>query len=44
MTQLSLVDYRKWAQSIITKPSFLSHKVGSAKYDHHPSIHWRYRL
>lgn len=35
MTQLSLVDYRKWAQSIITKPSFLSHKVGTAKYDIH---------
>lgn len=35
MTGLSLVDYRKWAQGLITKPSFMSQKAGSARYDIH---------
>ena len=33
--QMDLLTFRKWSQSIITKPSFLSNKVGSARYDIH---------
>ncbi len=33
MTAISIIDFRRWSQSIIVKPDFMSKKVGSARYD-----------